>query len=88
MTQQLEALALALYREISAGRYHEAQRISEQCAALHTFATHHDVIGIFDRARRLAMARRSTCESQLAVAQHANRYLVPDDASRPKTVTG
>ena len=88
MSEELEKLALALYGEISAGRYREAQRISERCAELHTFETHHEIMGILDRARRLAMARRSICESQIAVAQRANRYLVPDDASRPKAVTG
>jgi len=88
MSEQLETLALALYREISAGRYREAQRISEQCSALHTFQTHHDVIGILDRARRLAMAQRSMCESRMAVVQTANQYLVPEDSGRHTTVTG
>ena len=88
MFEELESLGRSLCRSIGANRYDEAGRIAERCSALHTVETHHLILSIFERARRVALAQRSFHSSMLAGLQCARQYVGQHDGGNHPGVTG
>lgn len=88
MFEELESLGQSLCRSIGANRYDEAGRIADRCRALHTAETHHLIISIFERARRVALAQRSFHASTLAGLQCARQYVGYRDGDTRHGVTG
>jgi hypothetical protein len=88
MFEELESLNRSLCRSIGANRYDEARRIVDRCSALHTLETHHLILSIFERARRIALAQRSFHCSMLSDLQRARQYVGQGDAGAHRGVTG
>lgn len=88
MFEELESLGHGLCRSVGAGRYDEAGRIADRCSALHTAETHHLILSIFERARRVALAQHSFHCSMLADLQRALQYARQDEGGTHQGVTG
>ena len=88
MFEELESLGLELCRNIGSGRYDEAGRIADRCAALHTAESHHLILSIFERARRVALAQRSFHSSILTDLERALQYAGQCDGGTHPGVTG
>src|SRR5579885_541902 len=74
MNREIEELGSALCREIAANRLEETEYLQQRCTELHSPETHRELIAILERARRLALVKRSMAAMRLASVQSALQY--------------
>jgi len=72
---QLEDLALALHRSLSANRFEEARRYAARCVELRTPENHAAVISVLRRAQQIATVQRTRCAERIASLRRASEYL-------------
>ena len=70
----LEELGRLLGASIAAGRFHEAERLIDECVAVHSLETHHAVVAVLGRAREVALVQRAIAADRRAQARQAALY--------------
>lgn len=72
---QLDDLAKALHRSLTANRFEEARRYAARCVELRTPENHAAVMSILQRARQIAMVQRTRTAARLESLRRAGEYL-------------
>ncbi len=71
---EIEALGNQLCQSISRGNFEEAQELLRRCAALHSLATHAEILAVIEKARQNVLVRKSLIAASLVDVQRSSQY--------------
>ena len=73
-TAEIAALGNQLCQSISRGNFDEAQELLVRCTALHSTATHAEILAVIERARQNTLIRKSLMAACLIDLQRSSQY--------------